>query len=181
MAFPACQKDAETPVENADLIFLETQAGGCNNQNTNSLKSSVSEKDTIFSTMYNHTPDFFVGKNYICCAPFSTEVNLSNDSIFISITDDCPNPYTSCYCKCNCYYTWNFLFTGVSKGNYYLKVLLTDPRATQAELLFDEWILITLDSWAHFFSSELRISALPLFYNLLMFEFLFLQQNYLHV
>jgi hypothetical protein len=105
------------------IKYQKTIAGGCNNDNN--VKSYNEDKDTIVFGINNDTLDIFVGKNYICCALFASETKISNDSIILFIKDTCKDN-SICYCKCNCYYTWNFIFTNFEKRKYCYKILLYD-------------------------------------------------------
>ena len=120
-----------------DIIHLNTTPGGCNNQDFSSLKSATIENDTVYFSLINDTLSLFAGINYICCAPFTSEVNVSNDSIFVSLNDTCDESTGICYCRCNCYYTWEFLFGDFMEGTYYLKVELNDPRQNEATPVFE--------------------------------------------
>ncbi len=123
-----CSKDSNDPEDSGTITFVKTNPGGCNGQGFSSMKSILDENDTLIFTLKNDSLDALIGLNYICCAPFTTETKVSNDSIFMTIRDTCPSPYTSCYCKCMCYYTWNFLFNNVEDKEYYYRVVLIDPR-----------------------------------------------------
>ncbi len=124
----------------SDLLFLKTVEGGCNNQNFSTIKSLEPEKDTVIVSQINDTLNIFTGINYICCAPFVTETFGIGDSIFVKIIDTCEIPAQNCYCKCNCYYTWDFQFTGLNADRFYLKIELFDPRLNK-QLLISEGIV----------------------------------------
>ena len=70
----------------------------------------------------------FVGINYICCAPFDSETEIVGDTLKMNISDTCSNHSQSCYCKCNCYYTWDFQFIDFEKKEYDFIIFLNDPR-----------------------------------------------------
>jgi hypothetical protein len=126
IAFSNCEKE---PNDTVKLSLVKTTPGGCNNQKSAYLMNPAGEQpDTVIFSVRKDTLDVFVGLNYICCAPFNTASTFRNDSIIINITDTCPAPYQSCYCKCMCYYTWDFLFADYQGQKYGYKVILKDPR-----------------------------------------------------
>ena len=109
--------------------LAKTIPGGCNNTKSAVLKSApAEERDTVVFSLRKDTLVLFTGINYICCAPFKTETAFRNDSLIVTLTDDCDFPKENCYCKCMCYYTWEFLFTGYqSEKKQGYKVILDDP------------------------------------------------------
>ena len=124
-----CELVSNNDPADKNITYLESLAGGCNGQDFADLKSAVNEyPDTVILAIENDTLDLFVGLNYICCAPFTSNASASNDSITITLTDTCSNIYQNCYCRCMCYYTWDFLFSGIDEKDYYLKIILIDPR-----------------------------------------------------
>jgi hypothetical protein len=114
----------------AGLTLAKTIPGGCNNMKSGPLKSTpAEERDTVIFSLRKDTLVLFTGVNYICCAPFKTKTDFENDSLIVTLTDDCDYPKENCYCKCMCYYTWEFLFTGFQSGKKLgYKVILDDPR-----------------------------------------------------
>jgi hypothetical protein len=141
-----CEKESESSP--GTIRFVKTEPGGCNLEDTDVLAtrdgSLSEEQDTLLFTIINDTLDAFVGINYICCAPFASEAMISNDSIFIAISDTCSSPYQTCYCRCMCYYTWDFLFVDFEKKEYYFKIVLYDPRE-EDPIVFEEGILDLTD------------------------------------
>lgn len=132
-----CEKatDIETDRE---ISFLRTVLGGCNNQGSDALKSAETEgNDTIVFTLKNDTLDVFVGLNYICCAPFASDIQISKDTVFMTLTDTCNFPDESCYCRCMCYYTWNFKFAGFGGKEYYYKIVFLNPQV-ENPVIFSE-------------------------------------------
>ena len=135
---PGCQNDADDLSE-GKIIFVKTIPGGCNNQDINEIKRSSVYPDTVKFTVRNDTLDIFVGINYICCAPFVTEAEIVDGSVVMTLVDNCPAPYQGCYCKCMCYYTWDFLFTDFDDKEYNYQVILTDPRES-GPVIFKEGV-----------------------------------------
>lgn len=132
-----CEKatDIETGKE---FAFLRTDLGGCHDQDSDALKSAETEgNDTIIFTLKNDTLDVFVGLNYICCSPFTSDIEISRDTVFMTLTDTCNFSDESCYCRCMCYYTWNFEFTGFGEKEYYYKIVLLNPQV-ENPIIFSE-------------------------------------------
>ena len=134
----SCDKEDDvTKQENATKIqYLKSELGGCNNKTIENIEVGDEKNDTVIINISNDTLKISVGFNYICCAPFITDCNTINDSIFISIIDTCPNPYQECYCRCGCYYTFDYFFNSLSNKNYYWQILLSDPRE-ENDTIFD--------------------------------------------
>ncbi len=82
--------------------------------------------------------NIFVGLNYICAAPFSTESRIQNDTISMYIIDTCPEP-VSCYAKCDCYYTFDFKFLS-DNANYFYRVKLYDAMKKDTITIKEEFI-----------------------------------------
>lgn len=129
-----CNQEKEGSLE---FSLIRTIPGGCNNLNSDGLKQAMAqEQDTVIFTMRKDTLVMFTGINYVCCAPFSTAGTIRNDSLVVVIDDRCDVPQENCYCKCMCYYTWEFLFTGFQQGKVKgFKVILDDPRLKEPFLL----------------------------------------------
>lgn len=134
LGLTCCNRETDDSVE---LRLAGTIPGGCNNLNSDGLKQAMAdEQDTVNFSMRKDTLVMFTGINYVCCAPFSTAGTIRNDSLVITIDDRCNVPQENCYCKCMCYYTWEFLFTGFQQGKIKgFKVILDDPRQKEPFLL----------------------------------------------
>jgi hypothetical protein len=126
--------------EKQQITFIKTNPGGCNNQGEDAAKRFLDENDTLIFNEEKDTLNVFVGLNYICCAPFTTETRVSNDSIFISIIDTCAIDIQSCYCKCMCYYTWDFLFSVTGEKKFWFEIILKDPREDRPINLIEGWV-----------------------------------------
>jgi hypothetical protein len=128
-----CQKN--NGVDNSTkLTFLKTELGGCNIKTSVQNIDNIAKNDTVIISIINDSIDIFIGQNYICCAPFITDCQIKQDSILMSIKDTCSKP-NSCYCRCSCYYTFNFKFLQSDKNNYNYKILLSDPREVGSKLI----------------------------------------------
>ncbi|MBN1597531.1 MAG: hypothetical protein JW894_04515 [Bacteroidales bacterium] len=127
----SCEK-----TEEKRLTLVKTESGGCNGQfNENEIMILTDQEDVVEFSVRNDTLDIYVGIPYICCAPFTSDASISNESIIINVTDTCSNPYESCYCRCMCYYTWNFLFVDFEEKEYSYKIILNDPRETNPVII----------------------------------------------
>jgi hypothetical protein len=126
----SCEKEPDSNSNEKKIAFVNTKLGGCHNEDYSELKStSVSSLDTVVFTLLNEdTLNVFVGMNYICCAPFISETEIVNDTLIIEISDTCSSIDEECYCRCNCYYTWDFQFVNFEKKKYFFIVKLNDPR-----------------------------------------------------
>ena len=135
------KKDNNTPKEDClPVHYLKSELGGCNNKTEENIELGEGKNDTVIIGLSNDTLNIFTGLNYICCAPFITDCNIHNDSILLFITDTCSNPYQTCYCRCDCYYTFNFYFDSISNRNYYWQIILSDPRE-ENEIIFKEGLI----------------------------------------
>ena len=124
-----CCEKTDVMENEKEIAFLRTDLGGCHDLDSDAQKSAATEqKDTVIFTAYNDTLDVFVGLNYICCAPFTSDVIIFRDTLFMTLTDTCNFPEETCYCKCMCYYTWNFIFADFGQKEYYYKIILHNPR-----------------------------------------------------
>lgn len=125
-----CEKESDSNSVGETITFLKTNLGGCHGEDFDNLKSTNEDcTDTIkFSIINADTLNVFVGINYICCAPFDSETDIINDTLIITLNDTCSDPYHSCYCRCNCYYTWDFQYVDFEEKKYNFVVKLNDPR-----------------------------------------------------
>jgi hypothetical protein len=127
--FTAVSCEDHTKKEPALIEFISVQPGGCNSgiRNTEIKSTLLDEPDTLYFSAFGDTLHAFIGINYICCAPFATNADFNNDTIFISITDTCDLTQGNCYCRCICYYTWNFMFKPLEAKTYNYLITLYDP------------------------------------------------------
>ena len=123
-------KDTE---EHPEIQYVKTVFGGCNNI-ANFQKSNDVEENQVVITTTVDTICVFVGLNYICGAPFKTQCNIEDDHIRMWITDTCENGM-DCYQRCDCYYTFDFLFKRKGDINYRYTVELISPREGQSKIL----------------------------------------------
>lgn len=131
-----CGKDHSVDVDEDEIIFYKTVPGGCNDAVFEAiLAPALDDIDTVEYTLLDDTLAIFVGLNYICCAPFTTEATIVNDTLKIAIRDTCTFPFEACYCRCMCYYTWDFKFVHFTKKEYHLIIELTDPREEEILLI----------------------------------------------
>lgn len=129
-----CQKEnnIEKPPK---LTYVETKPGGCNDHFSVQNKSILLKNDSVGISNQNDSIRIFIGINYICCAPFEAVQEIKNDSIFISIKDTCPYPTKNCYCRCMCYYTWDFRFVQSGQGSWHYKIILFDPSEQKSKVI----------------------------------------------
>lgn len=142
MVLTSCEKDTDLDHEK-EITFLKTDLGGCHGQNSDALKSVTEEKkDTVIFTVKNDTLDVYVGLNYICCAPFTSDAVTLRDTIILTLSDTCNFPEESCYCRCMCYYTWNFLFSDFGEKEYHYKIILHNPQEEKPVVLGEGSIVL---------------------------------------
>ena len=110
--FFACQK-SNPSVQKNSLKYIETIPGGCAVDSINHYSRDF-YPDTVIWDISNDSLTIFVGFNDACCLNFKTESNISNDTIYMNIIR-IPGPV----CYCMCYYTYEFLFTGIDHPYYY--------------------------------------------------------------
>jgi hypothetical protein len=131
LALTNCKDDLTSkPSNDANQIrFLKAELGGCNDEvKSGRIQTEEELEDTVSFSFSDGKLFIHAGLNYLCCAPFKTNCHVKNDSLFITITDVCPAPYESCYCRCTCYYTFDFSFDNILKNEYYYQVILKDPK-----------------------------------------------------
>ncbi|HEX2394017.1 MAG TPA: hypothetical protein VHI78_01660 [Bacteroidales bacterium] len=121
-------KQDKTPVSLAGTV-----EGGCN---VDIKSTNAGQTDTALFNLNADTLNVFVGINYACCAPFTSSMDFRNDSIIITVRDACV-VREECYCRCICYYTWDFKLTGFDITEYPYKIMLegflakTNPECIQ--------------------------------------------------
>jgi hypothetical protein len=112
LIFTACESGGDKNITH-NLRYATTLTGGCNNQQFPGLKNKSAEEypDTAWYRLSGDSLIFFAGLNYICCTPFIHAADIRNDSLIMNITDTCSSLDAGCYCRCMCYYTFEFIFT----------------------------------------------------------------------
>lgn len=124
-----CEKDPDTVIDDK-IIFVKTESGGCNGQLFDDLKSTNEDQaDTVKFSFGDDTLDIFVGLNYICCAPWETEVSISNDSIIMKLND-----------------TWDFLLVDFEEKDYIFQIILDDPREENPIIFMEGTLAISSGS-----------------------------------
>ncbi len=131
--------------ENSDdaksqIKLVKAHLGGCNIPANIGLKDGTNNPDTVIFSTTEDSLDVYVGINYLCCAGFEVSSKMHSDSITIALTDTCSDGM-SCYCKCDCYYTWDFMFTEFEKKEYYFKIILLSPQNNNIPKIIVEGIL----------------------------------------
>jgi hypothetical protein len=124
--FVSCQT---TPNEDKiPMQYIKTVLGGCNNERNN-----AEEVDTVGVSVVDGNIHVFVGKNYTCSAPFETQCEILNDTVYMYIIDSCKD-FNECYERCICYYTFDFVFEQ-GEFNQPYKIILIDPRKETPEII----------------------------------------------
>ncbi|MFB0515709.1 MAG: hypothetical protein ACETWG_03785 [Candidatus Neomarinimicrobiota bacterium] len=125
------------------LQLLDISYGGCNGE-LDLPKMSAQPADSVYLDEGRDTLTYefddalriFLGLNYICCAPFVAESELSGDTLLLAVRDTCSQVYQTCYCRCNCYYTFTWEFAVAEEAVTNLRVELYDPRVGTVATLF---------------------------------------------
>ncbi|MDR0559847.1 MAG: hypothetical protein LBG92_06725 [Prevotellaceae bacterium] len=102
--------------------FISIKYGGCNNQSESYMgqRSAIDvKKDTVIFECQNDTLKVTVGINYICCSTFNTTQTVDENKISLLITET-TSPEQ--YCRCECYYTFDYFFTDISRKSYVINV-----------------------------------------------------------
>lgn len=133
----SCEDDSDK-TNYKELTLIKTVPGGCNVQDVQPLKIlPVSYHDTVIFTAKDDTLNIFAGINYICCAPFTSSTNIDSNTLVITLSDTCNVDDDLCYCRCMCYYTWDFKFLSINNKDYYFKVVLNDPRQSDIQIIME--------------------------------------------
>ena len=115
-SFSGCKKDNHT------AKFVSIEYGGCYGQTDFSEQERSVENDTIIFNFQNDTLKVSVGINYICCSVLDAIQIIDNNNILLQITDNTPSE--DIYCRCECYYTFDYYFTDLSEKSYVVNVIL---------------------------------------------------------
>ena len=122
-------------VQDQNLVkYIKTILGGCNTDATENLRSSDLQEDKVSFYATTDSIRVFVGINYTCSAPFETRCIIENNTVRMYITDVCEDA-SSCYDRCDCYYTFEFIFERTGKINYKYVVELISPMEGKSKIL----------------------------------------------
>ena len=122
LCLASCKKQNEEPTEN--LQYVTTELGGCNIKSDLKSYDSETKNDTVVVTVSEESVHVFVGLNFTCkSAPFETRCEIKDDIIYMYIVDAGEG-----YFRCNCYYTFDFVFKYQGTLNQKYKIVLIDPR-----------------------------------------------------
>lgn len=108
----SCSKGDPTASLQSEINFTSHQIPGCNNN----LLSKVSAVDSCFTYIFRDKLEinFCVPGN--CCPDsnrFVTNIKLSSDTLFISVSDTAEN-----LCRCICNYTIHAEISGLSNKDF---------------------------------------------------------------
>jgi hypothetical protein len=115
------------------IRLLKTEFGGC--QDSTELDRTTENYFPYYSAIstYLDTLVIRVGIDYSCCTSLISSVDMLNDTIFMTLEDMCRYSEESSYCRCMCWYTWNYYFVDYKDHQYFYRVILIDPREEQAQ------------------------------------------------
>ena len=104
-----CNKNED---QSDSIKIIKTIPGGCAVNNGDFYKSISASSDTVTYSFISGNLDVFVGFGETCCGEYSTASSIRNDSVFINI-----KTVKHGMCRCECYYTYNFLFSGINQSH----------------------------------------------------------------
>jgi hypothetical protein len=135
LLFVSCERLEET--QTANIQYVSTELGGCNLKSEHKRGDDETGKDTVIITVSDDSIRVFVGLNYVCMSiPFGTQCEIINNVITIHIIDNCTEDPGSCYAKCMCYYTFDFLFERTAGNiNQKYKILLVNPQKEEPDVI----------------------------------------------
>jgi hypothetical protein len=132
-----CERKLNLHTSSSSLpTFLKVEYGGCNNQtiDVNSQRTiEENQNDTIIFDFQNDTLIITVGSNYICCAKFNAVQNI-NDGIISLVMDD-TTTFPEEYCRCECYYEFEYYFTNLSQMSYEVNAIIHSPDGSVYKLI----------------------------------------------
>lgn len=119
----SCQ--SEPPKAN----FIDIKYTGCNIPGNHISERDMSgrympekeQPDGLTYTISGDSLNMTVGINYICCAKFKATQKVEGNEITLMIKETTKSP--SEYCKCMCYYTFDFYYNNLSEDNYTVNVV----------------------------------------------------------
>jgi len=130
----SCERLNETPT--ANIQYISTELGGCNTKSEQKSGDDEMKNDTVIITVSDVSVRIFVGLKYSCMnIPFGTQCEIIDDVITIHIIDNCTEDPGSCYAKCMCYYTFDFVFNYSGELNQKYKILLISPQKEEPDVI----------------------------------------------
>ena len=120
----------EDKYEKFEIEHVKTELGGCNIRQPNLMRGGMEiENDTVIITISEDSFHIFVGLKFICkTQPFETQVEMIDDVLYMYIKDICydydGNEVDCGYERCDCYYTFDFVFNFEGEINQKYKILL---------------------------------------------------------
>ena len=130
--------DETKPDQERPFTYVKTVLGGCNDNVSKSATENNDKTDGLEVFTKEDSLHIFVGLNYICCAPFFTECRIEKDTIYMSIIDRATEQETVPYCRCSCYYTFDFVFLKKGHQNFTYKISLFDAQESASKVLYEE-------------------------------------------
>ncbi|MDR0830374.1 MAG: hypothetical protein LBN95_09755 [Prevotellaceae bacterium] len=111
-----------------NVKFVKMELGGCNNQYDlgETRGDETEQQDTIIFDFQNGTLKVTVGINYICCASMEANYDVTSNKIILQISDTTINQEQ--YCRCECYYTFDYYFTDLADVQYLFEVNFDSPN-----------------------------------------------------
>jgi hypothetical protein len=110
------------------ILLVGLEKGGCNNDQEKSSSYLRNLSDSIMFWTTGDTLVAIVTINYTCCTRFDALFELKNDSLLFNVNDACIES-DHCYCKCMCYYTFQFKLINIDEEKYCYKFTLYNAQA----------------------------------------------------
>ena len=103
--------------------FKTIEYTGCNNKTelSDDYREAINQTDTLVASIKDDLLKLTVGVNYICCSTFKATQTIDGNNITLSITETTASP--DLYCRCTCYYTFDFYYTDIVYDSYVVKVI----------------------------------------------------------
>ena len=144
---PADFEEWRIVMATGNLQHVQTELGGCNIQHEVKRSDSEIGNDTVMVTISENGISVFVSLHYTCkTAPFFTQVETIDNVIQMYLIDSCRHDTIECYRRCDCYYTFDFLFikreNEIPLHERYQIWLIPSRRIGRIPVLISEGIII---------------------------------------
>lgn len=103
--------------------LIDIKYTGCNGQR-DVAESHMTDEEQPDGMTYSFIGDSLLLEvyiNYICCAKFEATQKVEGDKITLMITETTASPDD--YCRCMCFYTFEFSYSDMSYDSYTVEVI----------------------------------------------------------
>ena len=138
--FIKCRRNLNGYENRTELLkYINTEYGGCNMLRKSFQSSSLKSisNDTVYYSIKLDTLRISIGLNHICCVYFKIHQYQDNNNLYITLYDACKDTSISCYCTCECYYTFDVSFSNFKPNtdDYILNIYLWDAWYSKKSLI----------------------------------------------